>query len=121
MKTIRIVSIVTALAIGIGEIGRWMGDLRFFPMAFDDLIVAAALLLGSYYAPRKGASLLLAAWGLFSGLILGLLIPTLDHLLFGPPKESAVFYGILLSLMFVLGLWGVIRSYRLLDRSQFQS
>ncbi|MFN3945725.1 MAG: hypothetical protein ACK4K7_12435 [Allosphingosinicella sp.] len=79
-------------------------------MAFDELAVAAALAAAAWTAPRWGAAPLAAAWGAFSGLMLALLVPTLDHLLFGPPKESAVFYAVALSAMLALGVWATLRA-----------
>ena len=61
-------------------------------------------------APRFGAAPLAAAWGLFCGLILALLVPTIDHLLFGPPKASAGFYAAILAAMLFLGLAALLRT-----------
>lgn len=116
MKALRTVTVALALLLALGEIARWWGQWRFLPMALDDLLIAAALLWGVALIPKKGTGPLLAAWGLFSGLTIGLLIPTVDHMLFGPPKESAVFYGIVLGGLLIIGIWGMVTSYRLMDR-----
>ena len=110
MKLLRIVSLAIAFLLAAGEIARWWGDPRFVPLAFDELLVASALAASALAANRKGHAPLAAAWGLYSGLMLSLLVPTLDHLLFGPPKESAAFYGITLAALLALGLWGMGRA-----------
>lgn len=114
MTGLRLFTIVVAVLLAGGEVARWWGNPRFLPLAFDELLVAAALLAAALSARRFGAAPLAAAWGLFCGLTLSLLVPTLDHLLFGPPKESgAVFYSVTLSLMLAAGLlalWAALRS-----------
>ncbi len=97
-------TIVFAILLAASEIARWRGDPRLLPMAIDEVAVAAALLAGAWLLPRRGAAPLAAAWAGYSGLMLALLVPTLDHLVNGPPKESADFYAILLSAMLALGL-----------------
>jgi hypothetical protein len=113
MGMLRLVSLLTAAALAIGEIARWWGQARFFPLAFDELLVAAALIVAAWATPRAGAVPLVAAWGAYCGLIIGLVVPTLDHLLFGPAKESAGFYAAVLGAMLALGLWGVGRALSL--------
>ena len=105
MAKLRLFTVIIALLLAGGEVARWWGNPRFLPLAFDELLVGAALLAASLSTRRYGAAPLVAAWGLFCGLTLSLLVPTLDHLLFGPPKESgAVFYSVILSLMLAAGL-----------------
>lgn len=110
MKGFRIFTILVAALLALSEVGRWWGDPRFMPLAFDELLVAAAMAWAAFGATRFGGAALAAAWGLFCGLALSLLIPTLDHLLHGPAKESAVFYSVILALMLALGLWATWRA-----------
>lgn len=119
MSKLRVFTILIALLLAGGEVARWWGNPRFLPLAFDELLVGAALLAAGLGARRYGASLLAGAWGLFCGLALALLVPTLDHLLFGPPKESgAVFYSVILSIMFAVGLASLWMSLRLARRER---
>jgi hypothetical protein len=110
---VRILAFVTAALLVLGEIARWWGQPRFLPMAFDELIVAAALAIAAWGVPRWGPAPLAAAWGVFCGLILSLLVPTLDHLLFGEPKESAILYATILSAMLAVGAWATLAAIRL--------
>lgn len=113
MKTLRILTIFVAVLLALGEIARWWGDPRLVPLAFDELAVAAAMLGAAIMARRRGPAPLAWAWGLFCGLVLSLLVPTLDHLLHGPPKESAVFYAVILAAMLAPGLWATFRALAL--------
>lgn len=113
MKTLRIATLLVAALLALGEIGRWWGDPRMMPLAFDELLVAAAMAWAAFAAKRFGPFPLAAAWGAFCGLTLSLLIPTLDHLLHGPPKESAVFYSVILSVMLAIGIAGEWQALRL--------
>lgn len=104
MKVLRILTGLVALLLAGGEVARWWGNPRFLPLAFDELLVGAAMLAAAAMAGRWGAPPLATAWGLFCGLVLGLLVPTLDHLLHGPEKASAGLYAGILSAMFLIGL-----------------
>jgi hypothetical protein len=110
MQALRLLTVFVAVVVALGEITRWWDDPRFLPLAFDELIVAAAMIAAAIAAPRHGTAPLAAAWGLFCGLVLALLVPSLDHLLFGPPKESAVFYSLVLGSMLVVGVWALAKS-----------
>ena len=110
MRSLRALTGIVALLLALGEIARWWGQARLVPLAFDELLVAAAMLWAAAIAPRAGTAPLAAAWGLFCGLTLGLLVPTLDHLLYGPPKASAGFYAILLAAILGVGVWAVLRA-----------
>jgi hypothetical protein len=110
MKTLRYLTLAAAALLAIGEIARWWGDPRLVPLAFDELAVAAAMLGGVLAQRRFGTAPLAAAWGAFCGLVLSLLVPTLDHLLYGPEKDSAAFYAAILSIMIVAGLWAAFRA-----------
>lgn len=105
MIILRPISFGFALLLAASELARWAGDIRLIPLAFDELAVAAALFGAAWMLPRTGPAPLAAAWGLFSGLILGLFVPTLDHLLFGSPKTGALFYSIILGVTLAGGLW----------------
>lgn len=113
MGSLRLVSYIVALLLGVGEIARWWGQPRIVPMAFDELIVAGALLGAALVAGRAGAAPLAAAWGAFCGLVLALLVPTLDHLLNGPLKASAGLYAAILAAMLAVGLWALVRALKL--------
>lgn len=103
MMALRIITGLFALLLAVGELARWSGDPRLVPLAFDELIVAA-LMLGAALTPQRLRAVWMAmCWALFCGLTLSLLVPTLDHLLYGPPKESAGFYAIVLSVMLAIG------------------
>ena len=110
MRSLRVLTVLVALLIALGEVARWWGQARLVPLAFDELLVAAAMLGAAAIAPVAGTGPLAAAWGLFCGLTLGLLVPTLDHLLHGPPKASAGFYAIVLAAMLAVGVWAVVRA-----------
>lgn len=110
MKSLRFITALVALILAAGEIARWWNSPRFVPLAFDELLVAFAMLWAAQVAGKKGAAPLVAAWGLFCGLMVSLLVPTLDHLLSGPPKESAVFYAVILGLMLALGGLALVRA-----------
>ena len=112
MNTLRRFSFGFAALLAASEVARWIGDIRLIPLVFDELIVAAALAAAAWVAPRFGTAPLAAAWGMFSGLMLGLLVPTLDHLLFGPPKQGALFYSIVLALALAGGLWAAMVAMR---------
>ena len=110
MRSLRVLTVVVALLIALGEVARWWGQARLVPLAFDELLVAAAMLGAAAIAPRAGTAPLAAAWGLFCGLTLGLLMPTLDHLLHGPPKVSVGFYAGVLAAMLAVGMWAAVRA-----------
>jgi hypothetical protein len=116
MAKLRAVTFLFALLLAGGEIARWWGQPRFLPMALDELLVAAAMIAAAALAPRHGPAPLAAAWGLFCGLALALLVPTLDHLLFGPPKASAGFYSVVLGLTLLVGLGALLRALSLLPQ-----
>lgn len=105
MAKLRFFTILIAVLLAGGEIARWWGDPRFLPLAFDELLVGLAMLAAALGLRRFGPAPLAAGWGLFCGLAVSLLMPTLDHLLFGPEKASgAVFYSVTLSVMLLVGL-----------------
>jgi hypothetical protein len=113
MKSLRVASLIIAVLIAGGEVARWWGQARMLPMALDELVVAGALVGAALAAPRHGPAPLAVAWGLYCGLMLGLLVPTLDHLMWGPEKESAFFYAAVLGAMLAIGLWGAARALAL--------
>jgi hypothetical protein len=108
MTLLRLFTAVFALLLAAGEIARWWGQPRFLPMALDELAIAGGLLAAAAIAGRKGTVLLAVAWGAFCGFTVSLLVETVDHLMFGPPKDSAVFYAVILAVMLAAGLVGVI-------------
>ncbi len=114
MKSLRTVTFLIAFLLGAGEIARWWGQPRFLPMALDELVVAGAMLWAAVVVRRSGSRWLAGAWGLYCGLMLSLLVQTLDHLLSGPPKPSAGFYAGILAVMLAVGLWALHRSIALI-------
>lgn len=113
MKALRLLTVLIAVLLALGEIARWWSDPRLVPLAFDELLIAAAMLGAALVTGRFGPAPLAAAWGCFCGFVVSLLIPTLDHLLHGPPKDSAAFYAVILAAMLALGLWAVGRALAL--------
>lgn len=107
MHALRILTLIAGLVLGGSEIARWWGNPHLVPLAFDELLVAAALL---WAAARPGAASLAAAWGMFCGLTVTLLVPVADHLIHGPPKDGAIFYAVILGGGLALGLWAVARA-----------
>lgn len=114
MRSVNWLALIVATLIAAGEIARFWGNPRFFPMAFDELLVAAVLLWASWRTPRDGARWHLAAWSAFCGLVLVLLVETADHQIHGPVKAAGPLYLAALGAMLLLGLWAVRRAFRLL-------
>ena len=101
MTALRIFTAIIAVLLAGGEIARWWGQPRLLPLAFDEAVIAAGMLWAAAAGRRIG---LATAWGAFCGFVLSLLVPTLDHLLYGPPKDSAGFYATVLAAMLAVGL-----------------
>ena len=118
MGPLRLVTWLVALLVGAGEIARWWGQARFLPMALDELLVAGAMLAAAATAGRAGSGPLAAAWGAFCGLVLTLLVETVDHMLAGPAKARAEVYAIVLAAMLLVGLWGLFRAIRLIGEGR---
>ncbi len=116
MTLLNRLAVFTALVIAAGEFARYWRSPHFFPAAFDELAVAAALLWAAWRAPRDGAGWHVAAWGGLCGLALVLLVETADHQLHGPAKANGPTYLVTLALLLVLGLWAVARAVRLVRR-----
>ena len=114
MQILNRLAVLVAVLISAGEVARFWGDPRFFPMAFDELLVAAALIWARWRAPQYGALGHLAAWSAFAGLVLVLLIETATHQIHGPVKSAGTFYLGALSALLALGLWAIRRSWQVL-------
>ncbi len=113
MKTLNGLAWLVALVIAAGEIARFWGSARFFPLAFDELLVAAALAWAAWRARSDGAGWHLAAWGALCGLSLVLLVETAGHQLHGPAKAAGPVYLAALGALLAVGLWAVRRALRL--------
>ncbi|WP_040485867.1 hypothetical protein [Lutibaculum baratangense] len=113
MKALNALAYGVAFLIAAGEIARFWGSERFVPMALDELAVAGALAWAGWRSARDGALWHLASWGALCGLVLVLLVETLDHQMHGPAKAAGPVYLVALSLMLVIGLWAVGRALRL--------
>jgi hypothetical protein len=110
MTALRIFTTIIAVLLAGGEIARWWGQPRMLPLALDEAVIACGML----WAAASGRAIgLTTAWGAFCGFTLSLLIPTLDHLLYGPPKDSAGFYAGVLSIMLVVGVGALLRALSL--------
>lgn len=114
MKTLRTVTCFVAILLAASEIARWWGQPRFMPMALDELLVAGAMLAAAVSMKHAERGWLAAAWGIYCGFVLSLLVPTIDHLLGGPPKASAGFYTAILGAMLVVGMWALVRAIHLI-------
>ena len=117
MRALNALACLVAFLIAAGEIARFWGEPRFFPMALDELLVASALVFAAWHARRDGAAWHLAAWGAFCGLVLVLLVETADHQIHGPAKAAGPVYLAALGFMLVLGLWAVRRALGLVRGS----
>lgn len=104
MRFLPIFTLFVAATLGLSELARWWDDLRLVPLAFDELAVAIAMVVSVLTYRRFGFATIAAAWAFFSGLSLSLLVPTLDHLIFGPPKASAGIYAVILGAMLAVGI-----------------
>lgn len=113
MRLLNILACLVAFLIASGEIARFWGNERFFPMAFDELIVAAALVSAAWRSRVDGAQWHLPAWGALFGLALVLFVETADHQLHGPWKAAGPIYLSALGAILVLSLWAVRRAHRL--------
>ncbi|MBI0433365.1 hypothetical protein [Roseomonas sp. KE0001] len=113
--SLRGLAVLMAVLVAGGEIARRAGTAAFVPLALDELAVAALLLWAGW---RGGAARLLAAWGVFSGLMLTLLSQNAEYVLHGREKAGAVFYPVLLALLLALGLWAMARALRALPRGE---
>ena len=118
MRVLNIVACLVAFLIATGEIARFWGSARFIPMALDELLVAAALILAAARAKRDGTRWHIAAWGGFCGLTLVLLVETADHQLHGPVKEAGAIYLAALGTMLLVGLWALRRALQLSTEQQ---
>lgn len=104
MKLFASLTVAMGALLALSEMGRWWGDPRFFPLALDEMTLGLAMIIAGTTVRTYGPAILAAAWAGFSGFILCLLVPTTEHLIHGPPKESAIFYTAILGVAFIIGL-----------------
>ena len=116
MSALNRLAYLVAFMISAGEIARFWGSERFFPMALDELLVASALIWAARRSQYEGAACHLAAWGAFCGLTVVLLVETADHQIHGPAKAAGSLYLAALSTMLILGLWASWRALNLVQR-----
>ncbi len=121
MSMLNWLAYLVAILLSASEVARFWGSARFVPMAFDELLVAAALAFAAWRAPREGACWHIAAWGVFCGFVLVLLVETVDHQLHGPAKASGTFYIVALSSMLLVGLWAIRRAIHLVRDASARS
>jgi hypothetical protein len=118
MRALNISAYVTAFVLLVGEIARFWGSARLFPMAIDELLVAALLVGAARQSRRDGGFLHLVAWGAFCGLVLTLLVDTADHQMHGPVKAAGPAYLTILASMLIFGMWATLRALRLSGRAR---
>lgn len=114
MRALNILACLFALLLAAGEVARFWGSARMFPLALDELAIAAALLWAAWRARRDGALWHLAAWSALCGLALVLLVETAGHQIHGPAKAAGPVYLAALGGMLAVGLWAAARALRLL-------
>jgi len=110
---LRRLALILSLLLAAGEVARYWGRAAFVPMAFDELAVAAALGWAAWRSRGGDAVAMVAAWGLFCGLMLGLLVENADHVIHGKPKANAWVYVASLSVLLLTGLAALRRALRL--------
>lgn len=111
MRALNGLAIIVAALLTLGELARFWGDARFFPMAFDELAVAGLLLWSATRAPDRAGPWHVAAWGAFCGMVLVLLVETASHQIHGPQKAAAPLYLVALTTLLSAGLWALRRAF----------
>jgi len=112
---LQILAVMIGFLVASGEIARRWGDPHFIPLALDDLAVAAVLFWAAWRARATGPAVLVAAWALYSGLMLSLLMINLDFVIADIAKTGRVFYSVILVLMLSLGIWATWKAMRLTE------
>lgn len=116
MRALTGLATAVAALLFLGEAARFWGDARFFPMAFDELGVAALLVWAATRAPHKAVPWHLVAWGAFCGMVMVLLVETASHQIHGPQKAAGPVYLVALGTLLLIGLWALRRAFALMGR-----
>ena len=114
MRALNGLSCAVAALLFLGEVARFWGDVRFFPMAFDEIGVAALLIWAATRTPDKAVPWHLAGWGACCGMVMVLLVETASHQIHGPQKAAGPVYLFALSTLLLTGLWALLRAFALM-------
>ncbi len=112
---LQVLAVMIGFLVASGEIARRWGDPHFIPLALDDLIVAAVLFWTAWRARVSGPAVLVAGWGLYTGLFMTLFMLNLDFVISDTAKSGRAFYSIILALMLALGIWATWQAIRLAE------
>lgn len=92
MRALNGLSCAVAALLILGEVVRFWGDARFFPMAFDEIGVATLLIWAATRTPDKAVPWHLVGWGACCGMVMVLLVETASHQIHGPQKAAGSVY-----------------------------
>lgn len=110
-KANRILAIVFAAGLGIGETVINWGDWQYAPLWIVDYIIVIALLVGAFQAfPLRSASILKAAWAFSLGVMYMALFVSMDPEIAQHYDASPVIL-FLIGLLMTLSAIGLVLSY----------